>query len=261
MKKVIGLVVCLTIFEMMSYSQKVVETTDINYGNFSVTGSTNIGIGTIPLSNTKITLKQGSLEDWLRFIPSGTQTTGLWRFHNPSSENKMHIGYRKNSTGRDYWNLTLTQSSQVGINDLTPEATLDVNGTVLFHSGIYNLMKVSSTKIVVGQGTRDVDFLVNGDIKANLIEVSAGPWADFVFADDYKLKPLAEVESFIIQNKHLPDVPSERKVKEEGINLGEMDAVLLQKIEELTLYLIQLEKQNKMLEKQVIQLKIMIDVE
>jgi hypothetical protein len=56
------------------------------------------------------------------------------------------------------------------------------------------------------------------------------------------LPSLTEVEAFINKNKHLPDVPSESEVLENGINLGEMDALLLQKIEELTLYVIELEK-------------------
>ena len=78
---------------------------------------------------------------------------------------------------------------------------------------------------------------------------------NFVFAENYKLKPLKEVEKFITKNKHLPDVPSESEVIENGISLGDMDAILLQKIEELTLYMIDLEKQNQQLSKEIKQLK------
>lgn len=89
---------------------------------------------------------------------------------------------------------------------------------------------------------------VAGKVKATEIMVAElADWSDYVFLDDYILPKLHEVESFINTNKHLPDIPSETEVKEEGINLGEMDALLLKKIEELTLYTIE---QQKILEKQ-----------
>jgi hypothetical protein len=67
-------------------------------------------------------------------------------------------------------------------------------------------------------------------------------WSDFVFEKDYFLRPLSEVERFIALNRHLPDVPSGKEVLKNGQDLGRMDAILLRKIEELTLYVIELEK-------------------
>ncbi len=74
-------------------------------------------------------------------------------------------------------------------------------------------------------------------------------WADFVFNKDYKLMPLKKLESYLNTNKHLPDVPSAKEVAKDGIDLGDMDAKLLQKIEELTLYTIQLQKQITQIQK------------
>lgn len=68
-------------------------------------------------------------------------------------------------------------------------------------------------------------------------------WSDYVFADDYELKSLNEVESYINDNKHLPDVPSAEEVTKDGIDVATMDATLLRKIEELTLYVIQQQKE------------------
>jgi len=68
-------------------------------------------------------------------------------------------------------------------------------------------------------------------------------WFDHVFAPDYKLMSLSELEAFIKTNKHLPEIPSEKEVQENGINLGEMQGKLLLKIEELTLHIIELQKQ------------------
>ena len=67
-------------------------------------------------------------------------------------------------------------------------------------------------------------------------------WADYVFDEDYVLMPIDELEAFIKKNKHLPNVPSEAQVKAEGIDLAEMNAILLRQIEELTLRIIELEK-------------------
>ena len=67
-------------------------------------------------------------------------------------------------------------------------------------------------------------------------------WYDHVFAPDYKLRSLKELETFVKENRHLPDIPSEEDIKENGINVFEMNALLVKKVEELTLYIIDLEK-------------------
>ncbi|HPS63504.1 MAG TPA: hypothetical protein PLK82_10615, partial [Bacteroidales bacterium] len=74
---------------------------------------------------------------------------------------------------------------------------------------------------------------------------------DYVFNKDYKLRSLYDVENFINTNKHLPGVPSEKEVVGKGLNLGDMNSVLLQKVEELTLYMINLQKENDALKVRV----------
>jgi len=87
----------------------------------------------------------------------------------------------------------------------------------------------------------------NGKIFAKEVEVKANVWADYVFKKDYELKTLEEVEKHIAEKGHLPNIPSAGEVIEKGINVAEMDAKLLEKIEELTLYSID---QNKRLQSQ-----------
>jgi trimeric autotransporter adhesin len=91
-----------------------------------------------------------------------------------------------------------------------------------------------------------------------MVENTSSTWADYVFNEDYKLMSLLEVESFIKLNKHLPEIPSADEVKENGHKLGEMDVLLLKKVEELTLYLIDLKREvdslkeeNKFLKKEL----------
>ncbi len=75
------------------------------------------------------------------------------------------------------------------------------------------------------------------------LRVTLTDWSDFVFDDGYSLRPLGEVERYIEANRHLPDIPSAQQVEKEGVDVGEMNKLLLQKVEELTLYIIDLQKQ------------------
>jgi hypothetical protein len=85
---------------------------------------------------------------------------------------------------------------------------------------------------------------VEGTIGARKLKITGvTPWADYVFEPDYHLPSLYEVEQYIAANKHLPDVPSAAEVAKEGVDVGEMNKILLQKIEEQTLYLIELKKE------------------
>ena len=84
---------------------------------------------------------------------------------------------------------------------------------------------------------------VNGNIRAKEVKVEAANWPDYVFESGYQLVTLQELEAFINKNKHLPEMPSAAQVKENGIELGEMNKLLLKKVEELTLLLIQKDKE------------------
>jgi hypothetical protein len=91
---------------------------------------------------------------------------------------------------------------------------------------------------------------VNGGILTTKVKVAnycSANWADYVFADDYHLKPLSEVEAYINANNHLPNIPSAQAIEDEGLDLAEIASKQMEKIEELTLYLIQMEKDLKQL--------------
>lgn len=103
----------------------------------------------------------------------------------------------------------------------------------------------------VGIGTKNPDskLAVNGTIRSKEVKVSLEGWSDFVFKKDYVLPSLEEVEKHIAEKGHLKNIPNEEEVLKNGINLGEMNSKLLQKIEELTLYLIEVKKENSALKK------------
>ncbi|SFE45911.1 hypothetical protein SAMN05518672_106197 [Chitinophaga sp. CF118] len=105
----------------------------------------------------------------------------------------------------------------------------------------------------VGIGTTNPGsnkLAVEGTIAARRVKVTqAAPWPDFVFDSSYQLPSLQEIKNYVTVNKHLPHVPSAKEIEKNGQDLGEMNRVLLQKIEELTLHLIELEEKLDKLEK------------
>jgi hypothetical protein len=105
----------------------------------------------------------------------------------------------------------------------------------------------------LGIGTTNPQYklAVEGAIGARDIVVTNTPWSDYVFQPGYRLRPLSEINAYIQQHRHLPDIPSEAEVKEKGVSVGEMQAKLLAKIEELTLHLIQQESSNRDLREQM----------
>ncbi len=97
----------------------------------------------------------------------------------------------------------------------------------------------------VGIGTSDPSnkLEVNGTIRSKEVKVEATGWPDYVFDPDYDLKSLEEIEKFIQSNHHLPEIPSAKEMEAKGVQLGEMNRLLLKKIEELTLHTIQQQKE------------------
>jgi hypothetical protein len=110
---------------------------------------------------------------------------------------------------------------------------------------------IGTQKVITSNSHSQAIVQVNGEIACKeLVVLDATQWADYVFNENYKLRPLNEVESFYKCNRHLPEVPSEAEVKENGINTAQMDATLLKKIEELTIYLVELNKEVQLLKEE-----------
>ncbi|HEY0055200.1 MAG TPA: hypothetical protein VGB63_07585 [Pedobacter sp.] len=122
----------------------------------------------------------------------------------------------------------------------------------------YNDISLQAGGGNVGIGTTNPQgykLSVAGKIRASEIKVEALPWPDYVFDQTYKLPDLKATEQFIKENKHLPEIPSAAEVAKDGVNLGEMNAKLLQKIEELTLYIIEQNKRSAEQDKRIANLE------
>ncbi|WP_214228807.1 hypothetical protein [Pedobacter sp. B4-66] len=105
-------------------------------------------------------------------------------------------------------------------------------------------LTINQGNVGIGTATPNAKLAVNGNIRAKEIKVETANWPDYVFAKDYQLPSLQETEQHIKEKGHLPGIPSAEEVKANGVDLGEMNAKLLKKIEELTLHQIEQEKKN-----------------
>jgi hypothetical protein len=115
------------------------------------------------------------------------------------------------------------------------------------------VVNLSGGNVGIGIAVPNEKLSVNGKIRAHEIKVETANWPDYVFAKDYQIPSLAETEKHIKEKGHLPGIPSAEEVKNNGIDLGDMNAKLLQKIEELTLLLIE---EHKTLKEQVQKLEV-----
>lgn len=138
--------------------------------------------------------------------------------YNHSAENVADlVFYTSRGTGYLTQKMVIKDNGNVGIGTTNPTYKLSVKGTI-------------------------------GCSEVKVEDVTS--WSDFVFEPEYKLMSLKDLETFIKDNKHLPEIPTTTEVKENGIAVGEMNAKLLQKIEELTLYVIELKKEVEILKEQ-----------
>lgn len=155
--------------------------------------------------------------------------------------------------GVDTRNMGLVKFQNVAVG------VLGSNGANIHVSPGGNLAATFLTNGNVGIGTANpgnFKLAVEGKIAARGVKVTTTAFADYVFEPTYKLRPLSSVENYINENKHLPGMPSAKEVeKEGGFELGNMNVKLLEKIEELTLYVIELKKENEQMKKEIKEIK------
>ncbi|MDB5267500.1 MAG: hypothetical protein JWP58_540 [Hymenobacter sp.] len=123
-------------------------------------------------------------------------------------------------------------------SDLNPLTRMVINR--------YGQVKIGVTE--PGGSHADFKLSVDGKIVAKSVYVTSANWADYVFDKEYRLAPLSEVEAYVKANKHLPEVPTTCEVEEKGIDVATINTLLLKKVEELTLHLIELNKRLEAVE-------------
>ncbi|MCX2680621.1 hypothetical protein OOZ15_11770 [Galbibacter sp. EGI 63066] len=141
-------------------------------------------------------------------------------------------------------NANYRYSGQIAIKNSSASPTMYFRSTDVNGNG-------SWAKLLNNRG----DQAINGKLEAKEIKVTTTPTADFVFEEDYSLPNLDSIEKYVNKNKHLPEIPSAEEMEAEGVNVGVFQIQLLQKIEELTLYVIELKKETVKQQKEIQKLK------
>lgn len=213
------------------------------YGNLPELDRWYLLVGYVHGSNDPSTVSSGAIYDGVTGKKVLSMTDFKFTSSMTSTRHRSYLFYDTNVSDRQYFYGPRLE--EVNGNEPTISSLLDnpVGAGDFYFSG-----KVG----IKTQTPGDYDLAVNGKIRSQEIKVETSNWPDYVFEEDYKLRTLTETEKFIQKNGHLPEVPKASDVEANGISLGEMNKVLLKKIEELTLQVIQLNKtvqqQNKEIE-------------
>ncbi|MFA6400435.1 MAG: hypothetical protein WCX31_02250 [Salinivirgaceae bacterium] len=234
-------------------------------GNFT-TG--NVGIGVSPSYKLQVAGDIYASSGWFRVAgQSGLYSQSYGTYFQAIDANYWRI---KSDRGLQFYNKAGTKQMGMVYHDgVSAFGLLDGDGTwsikmtkdtdtrFLINNSEKMLLNTNG-QLLIGTSVTTINtafkLAVAGKILAQEIQVAiagTSPWPDYVFATDYNLRPLAELEQFVNENQHLPEVPTAKEVKENGVGLGEMNAILLQKIEELTLYMIAQQKEIDALKAEV----------
>jgi len=284
MKKITLLTLIISMSALIGYSQTIDET------NKNITGFNRIQTGNndwldIQLEGSGSVFKihdNTNSNNWVRWT-AGTNYTEFLDNIYLSSDSKLGIGTndpgdsKLKITGSSPYFMFYLINDYVDANNFTRLARfqtatstnrglwVDVynaggTGEYLRLGSLGNIplsILPSGGNVLIGKTTQqnsNYKLDVAGTIRANEIKVNLDG-ADFVFESNYKLKSLKEVESFIKENKRLPDIASAEEMSQEGADLGDLNTKLLQKIEELTLYIIEQNKKMEDLQNQINELK------
>ncbi|MEN2401797.1 tail fiber protein [Flavobacterium sp. MC2016-06] len=214
----------------------------IGQNTFPATG--NVGIGTVnPLSALEI---RGYITTFGG--PNSTDSYFNWGVGNGSWDNRPNDANAKPFIIQHHSGLTFNAHSFYG-------------GIRFYNQGypsIYDsalVMSIVNEKVGIGTSSPDERLTVKGKIHTQEVRVDMnGPLVpDYVFAEDYKLKTLKEVEDYVKENSHLPEIPSAKEIDKNGLMLAEMNMALLKKIEELTLYAIEQQKNTEKLKEIILE--------
>lgn len=217
----------------------------ISTGNRNVVIGYNAGYNTATLGNGNILIGPNVMYNNLTLL-----------------NDKLVIGNKDNDyiLEGDFSNKKLKISGYQNSSLLDSVLTTDIDGNIIMKKTEWyrpvssnHLFNNNTGNVYIGSSASaytDTAYklFVEKGIRTRKVKVDQSAWADFVFNDDYQLPSLETVHAFIKQNKHLPGLPSAAEVTKDGVDVGQNQAVLLQKIEELTLYIIEQDKRIKALE-------------
>jgi hypothetical protein len=211
-------------------------------------GGTSAGIGTFSPTNMRIFANGNSNI----FIAEATGNVGIGDvgdnlIYKLDVGDRMRIRSGANGSTAGVWLNNAANSTPIAFMGIADDVTTG------FYSPVYGwglIMNTNTGNVGIGTLNPTYKLSVNGDIRTKEVVVESN-WADYVFDEKYKLNSLDEVEKFILQNKHLPNIPSAKEVEEKGLHVGDVQKRMMEKIEELTLYMIEANKKIERLEQMI----------
>ena len=266
----------------MALASTAANAADGNFYNLTVTNSANIAsckLSNIEVTNSAtfrnnlsanklnvegsegmtISIPTGAGSDYTNFIKCKNNQNNYTRFYVSGTGN---IGATGLTIKSDY-GLTTNTGSALSIYHDGSTSVISAIG----YRGVADPMKFLASKFTFDRGEvvinnkltckdeLEVIGLTASTIKADDINVNMNNAADYVFDENYNLKSLSEVESYVNEHKHLPGIPSAAEMEQNGVSVSAMSNMLLEKVEELTLHMIRLEKENAALKAEVKSLK------
>ena len=233
-KLILTAIVIFFLIEAFSQTQWVATGSDIYFNEGKVgigTNNPSHKLSVISANSPAIGIQSGNTSDWSALAMGRISSECYWGIAGGHNH---------------FFSDAVTGDMAIRLDDPNKKLYLGVG------NGSSNaILTVTSNSIGIGTTTPQAKLAVNGDIFSKKIKVTQTGWPDYVFEPTYRLPSLQEVEAYIKKHKRLPEVPSAQEVEKKGLDLGETQAVLLKKIEELTLYIIELEKRIKTVEKQL----------
>jgi hypothetical protein len=229
-----------------AYTGSLLFQTNGRNNRMAIDPNGNVGIGTTnPISKLSILGVGGDVSD-IKGNPTGNVGVSVQNLGSGSAQYRF-----LNSSGVEKGAITLVNSLETG-----------GHGTLVFFDGTGNVLNLNNGNVGIGTLSPDAKLAVKGTIHTQEVKVDLQvPGPDYVFNDDYKLITLTEIKDYVTKNHHLPEIPSASQMAKDGINLGDMNTKLLKKVEELTLYAIDQQKQlteqqkiNQALQEQISQL-------
>jgi hypothetical protein len=217
----------------------------------------NVGIGSaVPQARLEVAPPSGSTAAGV-FHLTGSQAWGnvatLATDNSSGDDARLLFSYRNKSK---QWSLGGSfNTTRFGIWEDSGEGTYGSAGY-----GTERLTVLPGGNVGIGVVNPANKLDVNGTIHSQAVKIDMSGWSDYVFNNDYKLRTLKEVKSYIDVNHHLPDAPSANEIEKSGLDVGEMNKLLMKKVEELTLYLIEADKKQKNTEEKVLQLETSVKV-
>jgi hypothetical protein len=248
----------LTIHANVTNAQTTWSTPDAGVTVYKTNTSGNVGIGTTTPTD-KLHIYNGTSSANIiaeSNISASNGAIGRIRIKNENTGDIYNISLRKASGNTEllqsaYDASTTTWREFIYFNYNTKKYEMRSGIGVAEFKNSGNILFSNTGNVGIGETNPSSKLAVNGSITCKEVEVSLTGWSDFVFDDHYTLPPLADVSMYIKKNKHLPGIPPTDEILNNGVKLGNMNALLLQKIEELTLYMIRLQDENEALKARV----------